>query len=88
LARRRRVLGTAIVTAVVVTGLGLGASQVIKSPAQVAADTAPPPPSVLTVAVERRVLRDSVIVRGTVTASQPSKWRRPVVDRRTPAPRS
>ncbi|MFF7898420.1 MULTISPECIES: peptidoglycan-binding protein [unclassified Streptomyces] len=68
--RRRRVLGAAMVTAMVVSGLGLGASQVIKSPAQAAADTAAPPPSVMTAAVELRVLRDSVIVRGTVTASQ------------------
>ncbi|WP_369392378.1 peptidoglycan-binding protein [Streptomyces sp. CG1] len=70
LARRRRVLGAAVVSALVVSGLGLGASQVIKSPAQAAADTAPPPPSVLTASVERRVLRDSVIIRGTVAASQ------------------
>jgi hypothetical protein len=59
-----------MVTAIAVSGLGLGASQVIKSPAQAAADTAAPPPSVMTVSVERRVLRDSVVVRGTVTASQ------------------
>ncbi|WNM33660.1 peptidoglycan-binding protein [Streptomyces sp. Li-HN-5-11] len=59
-----------MVTAIAVTGLGLGASQVIKSPAQAAADTAAPPPSVMTAPVERRILRDSVIVRGTVTASQ------------------
>lgn len=67
---RRRVLGAAMATAVAVSGLGLVASQVIKSPAQAAADTAAPPPSVLTVPVERRVLRDSVIVRGSVAASQ------------------
>ncbi|MFG3208010.1 peptidoglycan-binding protein [Streptomyces sp. NPDC048192] len=70
LARRRRVLSIAVVSAIVVSGLGLGASQVIKSPAQAAADTAPPQPSVLTASVERRVLRDSVIIRGTVAASQ------------------
>ncbi|MGV9286668.1 peptidoglycan-binding protein [Streptomyces sp. NPDC003719] len=70
LARRRRVLVTALVGAVAVSALGIGASQVIKSPAQAAADTAAPPPSVMTAPVEKRVLRNSVIVRGMVAASQ------------------
>ncbi len=70
LARRRRVLVTALIGAVAVSGLGIGASQVIKSPAQAAADTAAPPPSVMTAPVEKRVLRNSVIVRGMVAAEQ------------------
>lgn len=70
LPRRRRLLGGAMVVAVAISGLGIGAAQVIKSPAQAAADTAAPPPSVITAPVERRVLKDSVIVRGTVAASQ------------------
>ncbi|MFD4525174.1 peptidoglycan-binding protein [Streptomyces sp. NPDC058470] len=42
----------------------------IRSPAQAIADSAAPPPSVLTAPVERRVLTDSVILRGTVIAEQ------------------
>lgn len=59
-----------LVGAVAVSALGIGASQVVKSPAQAAADTSAPPPSVMTAAVEKRVLRNSVVVRGTVSASQ------------------
>ncbi|WP_328885450.1 peptidoglycan-binding protein [Streptomyces sp. NBC_00316] len=70
LARRRRLLSAVVVVAVVVSGLGIVSARVIKSPAQAAADTAAPPPSVMTAPVERRVLRESVIVRGTVSASQ------------------
>ncbi|MFB7867996.1 peptidoglycan-binding protein [Streptomyces sp. NPDC056069] len=49
---------------------GLAASFIVKSPAQVALDTEAPPPGVLTAKVEHRVLTDSVILRGTVTAGQ------------------
>ncbi|MFG2813777.1 peptidoglycan-binding protein [Streptomyces sp. NPDC048410] len=42
----------------------------IKSPAQAAADTRPPAASVLTAAVERKVLAETVITRGTVASSQ------------------
>ncbi|MDI5969402.1 peptidoglycan-binding protein [Streptomyces sp. SL13] len=70
LVRRRRFLGATVATAVAVSGLTLGASRFVKSPAQAAADTAAPPPSVMTAPVEDRVLKDSVILRGTVSASQ------------------
>ncbi|NML50396.1 peptidoglycan-binding protein [Streptomyces sp. R302] len=52
------------------SGTGVIAAQVVKSPAQAAADTSAPPPSVLTAPVERRVLEESVIIRGKVTARQ------------------
>ncbi|GAA1371763.1 peptidoglycan-binding protein [Streptomyces beijiangensis] len=42
----------------------------IKSPAQAAADSAAPQPDVLTAPVVRKVLAQSVVTRGTVTASQ------------------
>ncbi|MFD3780318.1 peptidoglycan-binding protein [Streptomyces sp. NPDC058612] len=42
----------------------------LKSPAQVAAETAPPPADVLTAAVEKRVLSASLVTRGKVAASQ------------------
>ncbi|MFI8768048.1 peptidoglycan-binding protein [Streptomyces sp. NPDC053792] len=70
LARRRRLLGAVTAAAVLVSGLGIVAARVIKSPAQAAADTAAPPPSVITAAVEHRVLEEAVILRGSVHASQ------------------
>ncbi|MER7823758.1 peptidoglycan-binding protein [Streptomyces sp. NPDC096097] len=56
--------------AVLLSGAGTAAAQLVKSPAQAAADSAAPPRSLLTAPVERRVLKDSVILRGTVTAEQ------------------
>lgn len=55
-----------------VAGLGVGwtSSLWVRSPGQVAAETAPPPPSVITVPVEREVLRSEVVVRGSVVAAQ------------------
>ncbi|MER7948969.1 peptidoglycan-binding protein [Streptomyces sp. NPDC096079] len=70
LARRRRLLGAVTAAAVLVSGLGVVAARVIKSPAQAAADTAAPPPSVITAPVEHRVLQEAVILRGSVRASQ------------------
>ena len=43
----------------------------IRSPAQVAADTAAPNPSLITVPVEERVLSTEVIVRGTMRYGAP-----------------
>ncbi len=51
-------------------GAGVVASTLIKSPSQAAADAKPPERSVLTSAVEHRVLTTSVIVRGQVVAGQ------------------
>ncbi|WP_354641198.1 peptidoglycan-binding domain-containing protein [Kitasatospora camelliae] len=68
--RRRRVLLYAVATAVLVSAAGVGAGAVIRSSAQVAAEQPPPPADVLTAAVERRVLVDSVVLRGQVTAVQ------------------
>ncbi|MFD9029737.1 peptidoglycan-binding protein [Streptomyces sp. NPDC059567] len=62
-------MGTAL-GAVLLSAAGLTAAQMIKSPAQALADSEAPPPSVLSAPVERRVLRDSVILRGTVAAEQ------------------
>jgi len=39
---------------------------VVRSPQQVVAESQPPPPSIMTALVERRVLRDTVVLRGTV----------------------
>ncbi len=45
------------------------AGQRVRSPAQAAADAAPPIPSVITAPVERRVLTDAVVFRGDVIAA-------------------
>ncbi|MEV6978480.1 peptidoglycan-binding protein [Kitasatospora sp. NPDC093806] len=68
--RRRRVLVGVVAAAVVLAGGGVAASTMIKSPAQAAAESAAPPPDVLTAAVEKRVLTDSVVIRGQVSAGQ------------------
>jgi hypothetical protein len=47
------------------------AGKQIRSPAQIAAETAAPDPSAITVPVERRVLSSEVIVRGTVRYGSP-----------------
>ncbi|WP_302170574.1 peptidoglycan-binding protein [Streptomyces sp. TBY4] len=70
LARRRRWVAVVAVGAVLLSAAGVGASLVIKSPAQAAAEAGPPPLDVLVARVEKRVLRDTLIVRGTVTSAQ------------------
>src|SRR4026209_2241562 len=60
-------LGAAVVLAV---GAWVAGAQ-IQSPAQVAAETAAPAPSAITVPVEKRVLSSEVIVRGTVRYGSP-----------------
>lgn len=70
LGRRRRILIWVVAGAVALTGAGVVLAGAIRSPAQVAADAAAPPASVLADRVERRVLTSSVVVRGTVTAEQ------------------
>lgn len=63
---RRRVLAALVFGAVVVAGGGLGASTWVKSPQEAAAEADPPEPSVITSVVERRVLRETVTLRGSV----------------------
>ncbi|MGW7428160.1 peptidoglycan-binding protein [Streptomyces sp. NPDC054861] len=67
---RRRWLALIAAGAVALTGAGFGASLLIKSPAQAAADSRPPAPSVITAPVEYRTLASSMIIRGTVVAGQ------------------
>ncbi|MFF3072982.1 peptidoglycan-binding protein [Kitasatospora sp. NPDC057936] len=65
-ARRRRVLvGVAVAAALVAVG-GLGAAAFVKSPAERAARTAPPPESLLTAPVVSQVLTRSVTARAVV----------------------
>jgi hypothetical protein len=69
LARRRRwLLGVGIGAALLAVG-GLVGASFVKSPQQIAADTAAPPPTVTTAAVVSQVLTSSVQMRGTVYPS-------------------
>jgi hypothetical protein len=65
-------------TVIIALGLAVGLAllawlvgQSIKSPAQIAAETAAPDASAITVPVEKRVLSSEVIVRGTVRYGSP-----------------
>ncbi|MFC9296101.1 peptidoglycan-binding protein [Streptomyces sp. NPDC057011] len=70
LARGRRVVLGVVGGAVLMAVGGLLATAVVKSPAQVAAETGPPAQGPLTAEVERRVLAQKVVMRGTVVADQ------------------
>ncbi|MGW2397717.1 peptidoglycan-binding protein [Kitasatospora sp. NPDC001664] len=63
--RQRVVLVVAVVSAVLSTG-GLAATTLVKSPAERAARTAPPPRTLLTVPAVSRVLNPSVTARASV----------------------
>lgn len=68
--RRRRTLIAVAWATVFFTLGGLVASLFIKSPADRLAETAPPPPSVITAPLEERVVADTVTTRGRVVATQ------------------
>ncbi|WP_331740904.1 peptidoglycan-binding protein [Streptomyces sp. NBC_01006] len=70
LVRRRRILIGVVAGTLTLTGVGAWAATVLRSPAQVAAETAPPPADVLTAPVEKKVLSASLVTRGKVAASQ------------------
>lgn len=70
-ARPTRVTVLALGLLVVITVVGWIGARQIRSPAQVAADTAPPQPSPITIPVVRRTLAANVIVRGTVRYGAP-----------------
>jgi hypothetical protein len=66
LARRRRVLFWVAGAAALLAIGGLIGSSFVKSPQQIAADTAAPPPTVTTAKVVSQVLTSSVQMRGVV----------------------
>ncbi len=70
-ARNLRVVIAALIGVVVLAGGGWVAARQIKSPAQIAADTASPTPSLITAQVQRRSLSTEVIVRGTGRYGKP-----------------
>lgn len=70
LARGRRVVLGVVAGAALMAVGGLLATAVVKSPAQAAAETGPPAQGPLTAEVERRVLAQTVVMRGAVVADQ------------------
>jgi hypothetical protein len=63
---RRRVLGLFGLGLVAITGAGVAGVRFVRSPQEARADAAPPDRSVLTATVQNRVLRQTVVLRGTV----------------------
>ncbi len=69
--RRSALAATVVGSLVVATGAGWFAGSRVKSPAQLAAETSEPVPSLITFPVEKRVLSSDLILRGTVRYSDP-----------------
>lgn len=67
----KRTIGLGVALIVVLAVVAWMAGREIRSSGQVAAETAAPVPSAITVPVERRVLSSEVIVRGTVRYGSP-----------------
>ena len=76
--RNVRVAGLALIALVVLAAVGAVAARQIRSPAQIAADTAAPAGSRISVPVEQRALATEVIVRGTVRYGAPQDVTLPV----------
>ncbi|MEU9084350.1 peptidoglycan-binding domain-containing protein [Streptomyces sp. NPDC048357] len=70
LARGRRVVLGVVGGAALMAIGGLLATTLVKSPAQVAAETGPPAQGALAAEVERRVLARTLVMRGSVVADQ------------------
>ena len=68
---KRRLAGIVLAGVMASGGVGWAAGSRMKSPAQVAAETAPPEPSLITAPVERRALSSKVTTRGTVRYGEP-----------------
>lgn len=78
LIRRNKALGIGLAAVVASSAVSwVGASR-IRSPAEIAARTAPPTPSLISVPVEKRVLSSDVVVRGTVRYGAPQEVSLPV----------
>ena len=67
--RRRRQLTVIVVVAALAAVVGLAAGRFVRSPASVAAETAPPPLTTLTAQVERRAITQTIIARGETLIS-------------------
>lgn len=71
--RNVRIAVAGLTAVVALAAIGSVAAQQIRSPAQLAADAAPPAASPISVPVERRALATEVIVRGTVRYGAPQE---------------
>jgi Putative peptidoglycan binding domain len=69
--RGQRSIAIGLALAIALSVVAWAAGRSIRSPAQVAAETAAPDPSAITVPVQKRVLSSDVIVRGTVRYGAP-----------------
>ncbi|MFJ7246337.1 peptidoglycan-binding protein [Kitasatospora sp. NPDC098652] len=67
--RRRGWLVAVVIGSTLVGAAGVAAATLLKSPAQIAAETAPPAPDTLTAQVEQRVIADTLVTRGKVAAA-------------------
>ncbi|MGW6095327.1 peptidoglycan-binding protein [Streptomyces sp. NPDC055157] len=67
---RRRWVFAISTSAIILVIAGMVATIVVRSPAQIAAETGAPPRDILTAPVEYRVLTSTVIIRGEVTPAQ------------------
>lgn len=68
---RRVLLVLTLLAVVAAAAIGWVAGSRIKSPAQIAAETEPPEPSLITVSVARMVIANDVVTRGTVRFDEP-----------------
>ncbi len=69
--RKNRAMAAGLAAVIVSSLISWGAASRIRSPAEVAARTAPPKPSAITVPVEKKVLASDVVSRGTVRYGAP-----------------
>jgi peptidoglycan hydrolase-like protein with peptidoglycan-binding domain len=69
--RKSRAMFIGLAAVILSSLVSWGAASRIRSPAEVAARTAPPVPSAITVPVEKKVLSSDVVVRGTVRYGAP-----------------
>src|SRR4029453_418418 len=69
--RKNRAMAAGLAAVIVSSLISWGAASRIRSPAEVAARTAPPRASAITVPVEKKVLASDVVIRGTVRYGAP-----------------
>lgn len=81
-----RIVTIALVGVVLLAAVAWVASRQIKSPAQIAADTAAPDPSQITAIVTRQTLKSEIITRGTVRYGLPTPISLPTSQLKTGTP--
>ncbi|MEJ7764060.1 MAG: peptidoglycan-binding domain-containing protein [Acidimicrobiales bacterium] len=70
---RSRAVGISLVALALAAGVGWMAGRQVRSPAEIAAGTLPPTPSLITVPVESRRLTSDVVTRGAVGFGTPTE---------------